>query len=96
MEGIIGFMVRFRFVPKEIELIELSYNTTNTPKNYILEGSEVIIKDNDLENLDIMFNCILDTFLAIGLLPDDEPNELGFELENLNQKINAEYVRLNV
>lgn len=89
-------MVRFRFVPKEIELIELSYNTTSTPKNYILEESDVVIKDNDLENLNIMFNCILDTFLAIGLLPNDEPNELGLELEKLNQKINAEYVRLNV
>ena len=32
-----------------------------------------------------MFNCILDTFLKIGLLENDEPNKLGFELEKLNE-----------
>jgi len=48
-----------------------------------------------LENLYIMVNCILDTFLKIGLLENDEPNKIGFELEKLNEKINHEYVKLN-
>lgn len=67
----------------------------NIPKNFILEDDHVIIEENELENLDIMFNCILDTFLQIGLLSNDEPNGIGFELENLNEKVNHEYVKLN-
>ena len=42
-----------------------------------------------------MFNCILDTFLKVGLLDNYEPNQLGYDLENLNEKINHEYVILN-
>ncbi len=67
----------------------------NISKNYILEENYIVIKENELENLDIMVNCILDTFLKIGLLENDEPNKIGFELEKLNEKINHEYVKLN-
>lgn len=88
-------MVRIRVVLREIELLNLSYETMNIPKNYILDNDYIVIEQNELENLDIMFNCILDTFLKIGLLENDEPNKLGFELEKLNEKINHEYVKLN-
>lgn len=95
MEDDVGFMVRIRVVLREIELLNLSYETMNIPKNYILDNNCIVIEQNELENLDIMFNCILDTFLKIGLLENDEPNKLGFELEKLNEKINHEYVKLN-
>ena len=95
MEDDVSFMVRIRVVLREIELLNLSYETMNIPKNYILDNNCIVIKQNELENLDIMFNCILDTFLKIGLLENDEPNKLGFELEKLNEKINHEYVKLN-
>ena len=88
-------MVRIRVILREIELLNLSYETMNIPKNYILDNNCIVIEQNELENLDIMFNCILDTFLKIGLLENDEPNKLGFELEKLNEKINHEYVKLN-
>ena len=88
-------MVRIRVVTREIELLNLSYETMNIPKNYILENDFIFIDQNELENLDIMINCILDTFLEIGRLENDEPNEIGFELEKLNEKIIHEYVRLN-
>ena len=95
MEDDVGFMVRIRVILREIELLNLSYETMNIPKNYILDNNCIVIEQNELENLDIMFNCILDTFLKIGLLENDEPNKLGFELEKLNEKINHEYVKLN-
>lgn len=95
MEDDVGFMVRIRVILREIELLNLSYETMNIPKNYILDNNCIVIEKNELENLDIMFNCILDTFLKIGLLENDEPNKLGFELEKLNEKINHEYVKLN-
>ena len=95
MEDDVGFMVRIRVVLREIELLNLSYETMNIPKNYILDNSFIVVEQDELENLDIMFNCILDTFLKIGLLENDEPNKLGFELEKLNEKINHEYVKLN-
>ncbi len=95
MEDDVGFMVRIRVDLREIELLNLSYETMNVPKNYILDNNYIVIEENELENLDIMFNCILDTFLEIGLLENDEPNKLGFELEKLNEKINHEYVKLN-
>ena len=95
MEDDVNFMVRIRVVLREIELLNLSYETMNIPKNYILDNNCIVIEQNELENLDIMFNCILDTFLKIGLLENDEPNKLGFELEKLNEKINHEYVKLN-
>lgn len=89
-------MVRIRVTLREIELLNLSYETMNVPKNYILDNNYIVIEENELENLDIMFNCILDTFLKIGLLENDEPNKLGFELEKLNERINHEYVKLNM
>ena len=89
-------MVRIRVILREIELLNLSYETMNVPKNYILDNNYIVIEENELENLDIMFNCILDTFLKIGLLENDEPNKLGFELEKLNERINHEYVKLNM
>ena len=95
MEDDVNFMVRIRVVLREIELLNLSYETMNIPKNYILDNNCIVIEQNELENLDIMFNCILDTFLKIGLLENDEPNKLGIELEKLNEKINHEYVKLN-
>ena len=95
MEDDVGFMVKIRVVLREIELLNLSYETMNIPKNYILDNNCIVIEQNELENLDIMFNCILDTFLKIGLLENDEPNELGFKLEKLNEKINHEYINLN-
>ena len=88
-------MVRIRVVSREIELLNLSYKTMNIPKNYILENGFIFIDQNELENLDIMINCVLDTFLKIGLLANDEPNKLGFELEKFNEKIIHEYVKLN-
>lgn len=88
-------MVRIKVVLREIELLNMSYKTMCIKKNYAIEDGFIVIENNELENLDIMFNCILDTFLKIGLLANDEPNELGFELEKLNQKINHEYVELN-
>ena len=89
-------MVRIRVILREIELLNLSYETMNVPKNYILDNNYIVIEENELENLDIMFNCILDTFLKIGLLENDEPNKLGFELEKLNERINHEYIKLNM
>ena len=89
-------MVRIKVILREIELLNLSYETMNVPKNYILDNNYIVIEENELENLDIMFNCILDTFLKIGLLENDEPNKLGFELEKLNERINHEYVKLNM
>ena len=91
MEDDVGFMVRIRVILREIELLNLSYETMNVPKNYILDNNYIVIEENELENLDI-----LDTFLKIGLLENDEPNKLGFELEKLNERINHEYVKLNM
>lgn len=88
-------MVRIKVIPREIELLNLSYKTMNISRNYILDNNCIVISQNELENLDIMFNCVLDTFLRIGLLENDEPNEIGLELEKLNKKINHEYVKLN-
>ena len=96
MEAPFSFMVRIPLLSKELKLIDLSYEIMNISQNYSFEGNCVVIEDNELENLDIMVNCILDTFLRIGLQPDDEPNEIGLELERLNEKINHEYVRLNI
>ena len=95
MEDDVGLMVRIKVVPREIELLNLSYKTMNISRNYILDNNCIVISQNELENLDIMFNCVLDTFLRIGLLENDEPNEIGLELEKLNKKINHEYVKLN-
>lgn len=95
MEDDVGFMVRIKVLLREIELLNLSYETMNIPKNYLLDNNCIVIEKDELENLDIMFNCILDTFLKIGLLENDEPNKIGFELEKLNEKINHEYVKLN-
>lgn len=88
-------MISIRISAREIELLDLCYKTMAVPQNYSLVNEYIVIDNNELVNLDKMFNCILDTFLKIGLLKNDEPNEIGFELEKLNEKINYEYVKLN-
>ena len=94
--GYENFMVRIEITLREIELLDLCYEIMNIPKNYSINQSCIVVEENELENLEIMFHCILDTFIRIGLHENDEPNEIGEELENLNQKINHRYVELNV
>ncbi len=86
-------MVKIILTKKEIDLLEMCYKTMNIPLNYSVAGQCVMVKEK--ENLLVMFNCVLDVFLKIGLLDNDEPNEIGFELEKLNEKINHEYVIIN-
>ena len=88
-------MISIKLSLREIELLNFSYGLMNISKNYTIKDNLVEISNNELKNLDIMFNCVLDTFLREGLCDNDEPNELGIELEELNQKINHEYVKLN-
>lgn len=88
-------MVKIILTEHEIELIEMCYKKMNVPPNYLKDGENIIIKGEEKENLYIMFNCILDVFLQIGLLDNYEPNDLGIELEKLNNKINHEYVIIN-
>ncbi|MBE5731021.1 MAG: hypothetical protein E7350_03640 [Clostridiales bacterium] len=49
------------------------------PKNYALEDEVIVIESYELYSLDIMTDCVLDTFLKIGLRDDDEPNEIELE-----------------
>ena len=65
------------------------------PTNYIISEQSIIIPNNEKDNLYIMFNCILDVFLIIGVSDNGEPNDVGMELETLNTKINHEYVIFN-
>ncbi len=89
-------MVRIKVSLREIELLELSYKTMNVTQNYVIKDNFIVIDNNELENLETMFYCLLDTFVKIGLLPNSEPNELGLELDKLTEKVNHEYVRLNI
>lgn len=84
-------MIKINVNKREIELILLSYKTMGVEKNFTISEDEnfVIIEDDDKNNLDLMLNYILDTFLEIGLKPDTEPNELGM---GLIERINHEFV----
>lgn len=88
-------MVKITVTAREIELLRLCYKTMGIPKNYALNEDCIVINGDELGNLDIMVNCILDAFLCVGLTEKDEPNDVGFELERLNQKIIHRYVQLN-
>ena len=88
-------MVKIMVTKREIDLLEMCYKNLNLNPNYLVDKHSIVIKDDEKNNLYIMFNCILDVFLKIGLLGNDEPNEIGKELENLNNKVNHEYVIIN-
>lgn len=88
-------MVKIILTKREIDLLEMCYKVLNMPLNYSIQGQCVVIVENEKEKLYDMVNCVLDVFLKLGLLESSEPNELGFELEKLNEKINHEYVILN-
>lgn len=87
-------MHKIKVNQREIELLFLSYSTMQVKINFVIsdDGESIIINGDEENKLDVMFNCILDTFLKIGLQPNDEPNNIGIELENLNVRINHELV----
>lgn len=88
-------MVKIALTSGEIELLDLCYKTMSVARNYAVYEDYIAINGDELENLDIMLNCVLDTFLCVGLNENDEPNDMGFELEKLNEKVNHQYVLLN-
>lgn len=88
-------MVNIKASLNEIELLKKCYKTMDIPINFEIKNDEIIIRNNEKENIFIMFNCVLDTFIKIGLLDNYEPNEIGFQLEELNKKINHELVKIN-
>ena len=86
-------MVRIWVTSREQELLERIFDSKKLYIYSSIDGYEVQIKS--LVELNFIINEILDYFLKNGLYTNDEPNELGFELENLNTKFIRELQKIN-
>lgn len=76
-------MLRIQLNRRELELLILSFDEEKKQRCFEVEDNFIIIKNDEEENLDYIQNCIADCFIKIGLLPNDEPNSIGIELDNL-------------
>ena len=71
-------MVRIKLTLRELNLLLGCYKGVN--------DSSCIIIDFDEKEIDNVINSISDYFIKKGLQKNCEPNCLGIELENLNDK----------
>lgn len=88
-------MVRIRLSDRELKLLNLCLSNETNCDSIIFTESEIIVKNNDLNVLEIIIDLILTYFLEKGLDNNDEPNKLGMELENLNAKFIREVRNIN-
>ena len=70
-------MDNIRFTDRELELIKLCINVPK--ENFVNFSSEEKQK---------MIDAVSDYFIKHGLKKNDEPNQLGMELEDLLDKLN--------
>lgn len=74
---IIFVMDRIRFTNRELELIELCVgNHIDKVENFTLGEKQKLI------------DAVSDYFIRYGFKKNDEPNQLGLELEQLIDKLN--------
>ena len=74
-------MVRIRLSNREFRLLNLCQQ--NLKLNYSIDDYELQI--NNKEEIEMIINSINDYFVRKGL-KRNEPNSLGLELENLNDR----------
>lgn len=79
-------MVRVRITSRERELLEKSFSKKSCKLNLKIENLIIIIEDDIKNILETIVDNISDYFISDGLQNNDEPNELGLELESLNSK----------
>ena len=71
-------MNRIRFTNRELELIELCFS------NHIEKVETFSLKEKQK-----LIEAVSDYFIRYGLKKNDEPNQLGLELEQLLDKLNT-------
>lgn len=80
-------MVRIKLTLRELNLLLGCYKGVN--------DSSCIIIDFDEKEIDNVINSISDYFIKKGLQKNCEPNCLGIELENLNDKFISVLQKIN-
>lgn len=88
-------MVRIRISDRQLVLFKMSINDDEILKFLKVENNVITIIDNQLQILEKIISAIMSKFLEKGLKKNDEPNLLGLELENLNDRFIIELQRIN-
>ena len=88
-------MVRIRITSRERELLETSFSKKACKFNLVIENFIIIIEEDIKNILETIVDNLSDYFISDGLQNNDEPNELGLELECLNSKFIKELQKVN-
>lgn len=88
-------MVRIRITSRERELLEKSFEKNICKFDLIIDNLSIIIEEDIKRILEIIVDNLSDYFISDGLQNNDEPNELGLELEYLNSKFIKELQKVN-
>lgn len=95
MEGWFSIMVRIRISIREYELLRECFYRKKIDFNFIYDNKYLIIETNELQQLELIIDIINDKFIQYGLTMKSEPNKLGKELEDLNNKFINQLQLLN-
>lgn len=88
-------MVRIRITKRERELLEASFAKKACDFDLVLDNLTIVIECDIKRKLEVIIDNLSDYFISDGLLYNDEPNNLGIELENLNSKFIRELRKAN-
>lgn len=86
-------MFYFRITNRQQKLLIEILKKNKTDIKYSFYCGFFILESH--EDIEKCFDYLLDCFVNDGLLQNDEPNEYGFEIENINQIINHQLVLNN-
>jgi|GEM_PF-2314973 len=87
-------MYFFEITNEEKKLLLLAFDHQKRKINFSITKDNILVVYDDI-SIENCFHCLLDEFLSIGLNQNDEPNQLGEEIEKLNSRINHILVLIN-
>ena len=85
-------MVRIQLSNRQLNVIKSVFKSYSNC--FSVENEYIICVDNKTD-LEFLIDNLLNEFIETGLKENDEPNEYGLELEELNQKFITELQKIN-
>ncbi|MBU1144857.1 MAG: hypothetical protein KJ971_03240 [Firmicutes bacterium] len=88
-------MIEITLSKEELQLFHEVFLKSDYFKRFDITNHSVRIDNNEKKNLEYFIDQIMDYFILHGLKKNSEPNLLGIELENLNDKFIKELQKIN-
>jgi hypothetical protein len=92
---VLNAMIEITLSNREFQLFQEVFLKSDHQNRFDLSNLCVRINKNEKMTLEYFIDQIMDYFIQHGVMKNWEPNSLGIELENLNDKFIRELQKIN-